>query len=238
MHSPFVFNFIQQVLRKKVEHPSISIIEKKRKEYLISKECISVEDLGAGSRTINHAKRSVRDIAKSSLKPTKYASLLYKLVQYYQPSSVIELGTSLGITTAYLSLPGKKVYSIEGSNAIASIAEKTFHELSIQNIELIKGNFDTCLPALLQQVQKVDMVYVDGNHRKEPTLRYFQMLLEGVHDESIFIFDDIHWSSEMELAWQEIQQHPAVTSTIDLFFIGIVFFRKDFLVKQHHTIRY
>ncbi len=238
MHSPFVFNFILQVLRKKVEHPSISIIEKKRKEYLQSTAWISVEDLGAGSRSINHTKRRVRDIAKSSLKPTKYASLLYKLVEYYQPNTVIELGTSLGITTAYLSLPGKKVYSIEGSNAIASIAEKTFRDLSIQNIELIKGNFDSCLPTLLQQVQKVDMVYVDGNHRKEPTLRYFKMLLEGVHDESIFIFDDIHWSSEMELAWQEIQQHPSVTSTIDLFFIGIVFFRKDFLVKQHHTIRY
>lgn len=238
MHSPFVFNFILQVLRKKVEHPSISIIEKKRKEYLQSTAWISVEDLGAGSRSINHTKRRVRDIAKSSLKPTKYASLLYKLVEYYQPNTVIELGTSLGITTAYLSLPGKKVYSIEGSNAIASIAEKTFRDLSIQNIELIKGNFDSCLPTLLQQVQKVDMVYVDGNHRKEPTLRYFKMLLEGVHDESIFIFDDIHWSSEMESAWQEIQQHPAVTSTIDLFFIGIVFFRKDFLVKQHHTIRY
>jgi predicted O-methyltransferase YrrM len=84
----------------------------------------------------------------------------------------------------------------------------------------------------------VDLLFVDGNHRKEATLEYFNIFLEKATPQSIFIFDDIHWSKEMEEAWKLIQQHNSVTLTIDLFFLGMVFFSKDFKVKQHFPIRF
>ena len=127
---------------------------------------------------------------------------------------------------------------MEGSKNVSAIAEENFKKLGLQNIKLIQGNFDDTLPDLLSQVQKVDLAYVDGNHRKAPTLQYFHQFLQKANDQSIFIFDDIYWSAEMEEAWKEIQQHPSVTLTIDLFFIGIVFFKKDFKVKQHFVIRF
>ncbi|HCF64382.1 MAG TPA: SAM-dependent methyltransferase, partial [Chitinophagaceae bacterium] len=132
----------------------------------------------------------------------------------------------------------KPVYTMEGAPAIAAVAQQTFQQLQLKNIRLIQGDFDYQLPELLKELDSVDFVYIDGNHRKAPTLDYFHQLLERIHDDSILIFDDIHWSAEMESAWSEICRHPQVTATSDLFFIGIVFFRKEFLVKQHYTIRY
>lgn len=238
IHSPFVFQFIQQVLNGKRVHPEFQSIEQLRKVYRNNSEVISVEDFGAGSRVLQSKSRKVSDIARSSLKPQRYAALFYRMIEYYHPQHIVELGTSLGITTSYLALTGKPVFTLEGAPAIANWAQHTFDTLQLKNVRLIQGDFNQRLPELLKKLDTVDWVYIDGNHRKKPTLDYFHQLLERIHDNSILIFDDIHWSKEMEQAWEEIYKHPAVTSSIDLFFIGIVFFRKEFLMKQHYTIRY
>lgn len=238
VHSPFVFQFVQQVLNGLEAHPAFLQIETLRKAYKKNKSIIEVEDFGAGSRVLKTRARPVCDIARSSLKPRKYAALFYRMIMYYQPAHLIELGTSLGITTSYMALAGKPVYTIEGSASVAALAQSTFDALQLNHVHLMQGDFNQRLPELLQTLDKVDWVYIDGNHRKVPTLEYFHQLLERVHDDTILIFDDIHWSAEMEEAWREICDHPAVTTTIDLFFIGIVFFKKEFLVKQHYSIRY
>jgi predicted O-methyltransferase YrrM len=103
---------------------------------------------------------------------------------------------------------------------------------------LLEGNFAKTLPLLNSKITNIDLVFVDGNHRKNATLEYFDFFLSKRTNNSIFIFDDIHWSVEMEEAWKLIQQHDSVTMTIDLFFIGLVLFRKDFKVKQHFSIRF
>ena len=199
-----------------------------------------MEDFGAGSGVIKSNRRVVKDIANSSLKSPKFARLLYRMVQYYQPENILELGTSFGITTAYLACgnEGAKVYTCEGAKQIASIAEKNFTQLNIKNITLVQGDFVTTLPPLFAELKTIDFAFVDGNHRKEPTLQYFQQLLAHSTNTTILVFDDIHWSLEMEAAWSAIQQHPAVTLTIDLFFIGIVCISKDVKVKQHFILRY
>lgn len=130
------------------------------------------------------------------------------------------------------------VYTCEGAGSIATIAQNTFDQLQLKNIQLIKGNFSKTLPLLFSKINKVELAFVDGNHRKEPTLHYFRQLLENSSHSATLIFDDIHWSIEMEAAWSEIQQDPAVTLTIDLFFIGLVFVNPEFKVKQHFTIRF
>ena len=239
VHSPFVFDFIKNVLNDKKNYECYHSIENLRKELLRDKRVIDVEDFGAGSLAVPNKEKKVSDIARSFLKPKKFAQLLFRIVQYYKPHNIVELGTSLGITTAYLGAnKTSEVYTLEGSKNTAAIAQENFQKPGLQNVKIIQGNFDDILPLLLSQLQKLDLAFIDGNHRKEPTLKYFQQLLQRSTGESIFIFDDIHWSAEMEEAWKEIQQHPSVTLTIDLFFIGLIFFKKDFKAKQHFMIRF
>jgi predicted O-methyltransferase YrrM len=165
---------------------------------------------------------------------------LFRMVQYYQPKTVLELGTSFGITTAYLAEGNKNatIFTCEGAKNIAQIAQQTFATLKLKNINITEGDFTTTLPPLLTAIKNIDFAFVDGNHRKAPTLNYFNQLLSVSHQSSILIFDDIHWSREMEEAWAQIQQQPTVTLTIDLFFIGIVIINHDIKVKQHFTIRF
>ena len=240
VHSPFVFDFIKNVLKDKKQYNCYSAIEAQRKDLLTDSRIIEVEDFGAGSSVIKSNQRVVKNIAASSLKPKKYAQLLYRMVQYYKPETIVELGTSFGITTSYLASGNNNstIYTCEGSTAIAAIAQRNFDILKLKNIELIQGNFNQTLQPLLSKVNKIDLAFVDGNHRKEPTLAYFSQLLNHSTNSSILIFDDIHWSAEMEAAWKEIQSHQAVTLTIDLFFIGIVFINNDFKVKQHFSVAY
>lgn len=240
VHSPFVFDFIKNVLTDKKRYDCYQPIEKLRKELLKDKTVIEVEDLGAGSLAVPGRQKKVSDITQSFVKSKQFAQLLFRIVQYYKPECIIELGTSLGVTTAYLACANKnaEVFTIEGSKNTAAVAKRNFHALGLENIKLVHGNFDDTLPGLLSHIERVDLAFIDGNHRKIPTLRYFQEFLQKSGHQSIFIFDDIHWSSEMEEAWKEIQEDSSVTLTIDLFFIGLVFFKKDFKAKQHFTIRF
>jgi predicted O-methyltransferase YrrM len=247
IHSPFVFDFITKVLNDKEEHADYENPERLRKKLLLDQTILTIEDHGAGSSTLTSKERSVSSIARNALKSKKYAQLLYRVVKYYQPKTIIELGTSLGITTSYLSLAKAdgNLFTLEGSKEIANVAKQNFKELGLYNqpgqqagIKLIEGNFDYTLPSILYHLSFVDLAFIDGNHRREPTVNYFHWLLEKANPRSIFIFDDIHWSSEMEQAWDAIKDHPAVRCSIDLFFIGIIFFRQEFKEKQHFTIRF
>lgn len=240
VHSPFVFSLIEDVLNKKADRPAYRPMENLRGQLLQSKAVVNVTDLGAGSLTGAGTQRKVSDIARHAAKPEKFGQLFYRLVQYFQPGSVLELGTSLGMSTAYMASakPDAKVYTIEGCPNITELAKTNFASLGLQNIQQFTGNFDDVLPKVLEQMQAPDFVYIDGNHRKEPTLDYFHQCAAKVQDHSVFIFDDIHWTPGMEEAWKEIQDDERVTLTIDLFFIGLVFFRKDFKIKQHFTIKY
>ena len=240
VHSPFVFDFIIHVLNDKKEKACYEKIESHRNKLLKNKAYIEVEDFGAGSSLTKSNRRRVDKIAASSLKSKKFAQLLHRIVQYYKPDQIIELGTSFGMTTAYLAEGNKSatVHTFEGSSAIAQIAQAHFESLSLGNIHSYQGDFDVLLPSFLEASSTIDLAFIDGNHREKPTLQYFKQLLAKSTDDTILIFDDIHWSAEMERAWAEIKAYPAVTLSIDLFFIGIVFVKKDFKVKQHFSIQF
>ncbi len=240
VHSPFVFDFIKFVLRDKRKFYCYTQIELLRDQLLHDETVITVEDFGAGSSVIKSNERKVSAIAASSLKPRKFAQLLFRIVNHYRPEVIVELGTSFGITSSYLASGNNqaKVFTCEGSRSIAAIAQQQFNWLGLQNTFLLQGDFTKTLPILLETLDKVDLAFIDGNHRKAPTLAYFEQLLTKVNHRSIFIFDDIHWSVEMEEAWAVIVQHPAVTLSIDLFFIGLVFFNPGFKEKQAFSIRF
>ncbi len=240
MHSPFVFDFILNVLNNKSNYQSIEEIELLRKELLRDKRVIEIEDFGAGSRINSSKKRSVDQIAKSALKSKRLANVLFRLVRYYQPQTIVELGTSLGITTAYFSKANSNasINTIEGSKQVAAIAEENFQKLNCTNIQLLQGNFDNLLPSVISQLSSINLAYIDGNHRYQPTINYFHQFLSKSNNQTILVFDDIHWSAEMQRAWEEIKSHPSVQYTIDIFFLGFVFFREEFKVKQNFSIRF
>ena len=240
VHSPFVYEFIEKVLNDKNQYEYYLPIESIRKELLQNNNSIEVEDFGAGSSVIKTKQRKISAIAASSLKPKKYAQLIFRIASYYQPKHIIELGTSLGITASYLSCacPKAIVASFEGANAVADIAEKNLKSIGSKNLQIHVGEFSKTLPEYLSKNSTIDLAFIDGNHRKIPTIEYFNQILQYSNDYTIMIFDDIHWSKEMEEAWETIKQNPSVTLSMDLFFIGLVFFRKEFKVKQHFSIRY
>ncbi len=240
IHSPFIFDFIQNVLNDEREFYAFIPIENLRQKLLKDNAVLEVQDLGAGSVIGKTNQRSIAKIASHTLKSRKFGRLLFRIVNYFSPSTIIELGTSLGVSTAYLASGNgaAKVYTVEGANSIADQAEKNFIGLNLYNTQLKRGNFDEILPGILNEVKIVDLAFIDGNHRLEPTLRYFEQLINKVDENSILIFDDIHWSMEMESAWDQIKKDPRVMATIDLFFVGLVFFRKDFKARQHFVIRF
>ncbi len=239
IHSPFLFRFITDILNDKNNYPEYEIVEQLRTELKQDKSIITVQDFGAGSVTDKSTQRSVASIANNAAKPKKFGQLLFRMVKSLQPSSILELGASLGITTSYLCLarPDAQVITLEGAKKIAAAARKNLRKLNISNYSLLEGNFDDTLSPAIAQLSSLDFAFIDGNHREEPTVRYFQHLLPHTHNDTVLVFDDIHWSREMEAAWAFIKKHPSVRCTVDLFFVGIVFFRKEFFEKQDFIIR-
>jgi Predicted O-methyltransferase len=240
VHSPFVFDFISKILNDENQYFDYAKVESLRKSLLRDKTVLTIEDYGAGSAASASNKRTIASVTKRAVKPKKFAQLLYRMVKNYQPRSIIEVGTSLGVTTSYFAManPGSNLITLEGSPEIARKARENLKDLQIENARIIEGNFDYTLPAVLYQMPTVDFAFVDGNHRREPTENYFNWLLAKSNSNSIFVFDDIHWSREMEQAWNNINNDFAVRCSIDLFFMGIVFFRQEFREKQHFTIRW
>ena len=246
VHSPFVFDLLTRVINQDGEYYAYEKLERQRQILLNNLSEIEVTDFGAGrsglqitTSVIKNKCRRISDIARHSLQPGRYAKLLFRLVNEFQPKQVLELGTSLGLTTLYQSLPvpHAQFITLEGCPNIAALAQEHFNKFDQKNIKIIVGNFDETLANALKEMPQIDYVFFDGNHRYEPTMRYFNQCMEHIHEGTVFIFDDIHWSQKMEQAWNEIKQDSRITITIDLFKIGIVFFRKG-QVKQDFILRY
>jgi predicted O-methyltransferase YrrM len=239
VHAPFLFNLLQEVVYQKSDNKEFVKIENIRKSLLKNHSTIIVRDLGAGSRAENGRQRKIANIAKYSSKPPKYTALIYRIIKYLKPQTILEIGTSFGISTMYMAQANAQanIVTLEGCPATAAIAQQNFDSLQMHNIKLIKGNFDETLPGYLNTNPILDFVFFDGNHRKEPTIRYFNQCIEKAHPDSVFVLDDIHWSEEMEAAWKLIQEDPRSQLCLDFYSFGIVFFKKE-VSKESFVIRF
>ncbi|MBC6109047.1 O-methyltransferase [Pedobacter fastidiosus] len=238
-HSPFVYQLADEVIYDFNDKSDYKNIELQRKKLFNDDSVITVTDLGAGSHLNKNRTKKISQIAKNALKSPRLAQLIYRLAKNTNPKTAIELGTCLGITTAYLSkaCPIAEIITIEGCPETAEVAKKNFADLNLNNIELHLGNFDLILPDLIAKQPTLDFVYIDGNHRKDATLNYFKWCLPKVTENSLLIFDDIYWSEGMKKAWGEIKNHPDVTLTVDLFWIGLVYFKKG-QAKEHFKLKF
>jgi len=238
IHSPFVFEFVNNILEDNRTYYAYSSVESLRKLLKHDKKVLNIQDFGAGSLTTKSNKRTVKSIASTSLSSPSSCKILFRIVNHFKPDTIIEVGTSLGISTLYhhFAALNARLITLEGSDEIAKYAERNFERLEATCIELIRGNFDKTLSIALNKITKLDYLFLDGNHLIAPTLSYFEKCLEFAHEDSIFVIDDIYWSKEMTEAWQKIKDHPKVTLSIDLFFMGLVFFRKEHKVKEHFQL--
>jgi len=236
VHSPFVYHLITQCFYDKTNYNVYKNIRNFKKELLKNKTIIKVTDLGAGSHIMNLKKRNVSSIAKNAGTTNKRAKLLYRLLNYFNFENILELGTSLGIGTHALHIANTKtnITTIEGCPNTSKFTTKNFNDSKLNNIHFITGNFNNEIKKLTSNTY--DFIFFDGNHEKKATIDYFETLLETAHNDSVFVFDDIHWSKDMTEAWEVIKKHPKTTVTINTFFWGFVFFRKE-QAKEHFNIR-
>jgi predicted O-methyltransferase YrrM len=239
LHSPFVFSIYNTCIKRQPVNYAFDDIELLRKQLKADGKVLLQKDFGAGSSLFSGKKRSVRELVYLHAKQARLQQIFYYLIKRFKYTHIIELGTSLGLTTAYLAKAAGesgKVFTIEGSDEIAKAAQANLISLSLPKAHVIVGTFEVALPQALSELGKVDLAYIDGNHQYQPTLDYFHQLLPHVHNTSVLIFDDIYWSTGMAKAWKEIKKHPDVTVTLDLFFVGLVFFRKE-QAKEHFRLR-
>lgn len=238
-HSPFVYDFIQSVLRNEEDMPQWKRIESARKQLKHSYRMLNVLDLGTSGRAHGMVSmRRVSSIVRTSCKSERMCRLLARMVQHYKCERIVEFGTSFGMSTSYMASACQqgKVYTVEGSPEVLQVATQVFEYAKLSNIETVNADFDYVMEHFAHKMEGVDFFFLDGNHAYEPTMRYFNFAKQYAGNNTIFVFDDIHWSSGMSRAWQEIINDAAVSVSIDLYNMGIVFFRKE-NAKQHFVLK-
>jgi len=247
VHSPFVFNLLTKcVYNKKAKQDSsgseqakqYQVLKNYRNSLLENRNTIAVTDFGAGSKVFKSNTRQINKIAKTAGISPKRAELLFRITNYFKPESVLEIGTSLGLATSALTLgnPKAKITTLEGCPNTMAIAKNQLQLFNFGNVECVTTEFNDFLQICNLKSEICNLIYFDGNHSKKATLEYFELLLPTIGNDTLWIFDDIHWSQDMEEAWEIIKNHPKVTVTIDTFQWGLVFFRRE-QPKEHFVIR-
>ncbi|MDD3078528.1 MAG: class I SAM-dependent methyltransferase [Paludibacter sp.] len=235
IHSPYMFRVVRYLFQDKYAYYCFDKIEKQRKRFLNNRQTVFIRDFGTGCDRYT----KISEIAARSVKKAKYGQLLFRLVNDLNPQIIVELGTSLGITTAYLASVNSKsrCYSFEGSPELVKIAGESFRELGVTNVEIIEGNIDSTLKSKLSELPAVDFIFIDANHSYSAVIEYFDLLIEKMSENAVIVVDDIYWSEDMQKAWAKIKCHNKVKSTIDIFEMGIIYLNPD-LNYKNYRVRY
>lgn len=235
VHSPFAYQLITEVFEEKTPYYIYKVLEKRRHTLENDNTTIYVTDFG----TRPSGNRKVSDIARRSVKAKRYGQLIFRIVNHFQPITAVELGTSLGITTAYIAkaMPDGTLHTFEGCDNLIKIANETAQLAQLKNIHFHQGDIDKTLEKTLKSLNRIDFAFLDANHTKEATIRYFELLAEKTTANSVFILDDIHLTKDMEEAWKQILNDRRVTVSFDFFTLGVIFFN-DELQKQNYIYNF
>ncbi len=238
-HSPFVFSLIEEVLEDDRHYYAFDHLDYLRDQLKKNDQVISVTDFGAGSRKLKSNQRKISDIAKTSLTGKRLSEFLFRLTLWSKPRTILELGTSLGLSAAYLAKGYKasRLITLEGCPNIAAAAKHNLEYLELENqVEIRVGEFANTLEESIEALGELDMVFIDGHHAEQPTLDYWEKVKPRLSSGALVIFDDIHWSHGMEAAWEAIKKDEGVYLSVDLFYKGIIQWKKKDLTAEHFTI--
>ena len=249
IHSPYLFELVRFILRDGNSYYCFADIERRRELLLGCPDEIEVVDYGSqGSPEGRKVTRRVCDIARTHLERPAVGQALFRIVNWVsrqekRPLSILELGTSFGITTAYLAAPDSRnrVVTMEGSREVLKVAQGVWRALKMENIEWMEGPIDDTLFNTRAHVgdgspslpESLDIAYLDANHTYEATKRYAACLLPKLTEKGILIIDDIHYSEAMERAWNELKADARVTTTMDLYHIGLLFVDPHYLKRNY-----
>jgi len=232
VHSPFAYYLCEEVFYNTSAFYEFEKLQAIRASLLQNQEAIPVIELGAGSQRLSEQQRKVSEITRHGISSSRQSELLFRLIQVLKLGNVIELGTSVGLTSLYLQAAGAETYTIEGNPHLTKFAKTLAEKKGYSDIHFCEGHFDKILPILREELKTINLLYIDGNHRYEATLRYVTDSLPYLTNDSVIILDDIYWSPEMTKAWKEICRLPQVTLALDLYHFGILFFKKEIMEKQ------
>lgn len=218
IHSPFIFTLLTQVIQKK---------NKKIFEHN--------ETLNKTKKLSDREKKYIWFASNTS----KYSQLVFRLIKNFKAKHIVEIGTSTGINTSYLAITDRenKIYTLEKNKKTSSKAINAFKTLGLNNIKLFDGNISDNLDIVTQEIKHIDFLHITDNDNSKQTYYYFEKCLKYIHNDSVFIFNDIHETKDNEKIWIKIKNNPKVKVSIDLFFIGIVFFKRE-LTKENFMIRF
>lgn len=238
IHSPFVYDFVTNVLRGP-DHTDYKQIERLKEDLKHDFSELHIIDPGAGSQSGAEKILSAAYIVNHTSVNSKFGRLIARLVDWLSPSTIIELGTGAAFSTMYMAVAADqcKIFSIEGCPEIAKLAERNITKLGLFNTEIITGSFTDLLPSLLPKIHHTLLVFIDGDHRGSHLINYFESILPFTNENSVFVFDDIRWSGSMEKAWKDIIKREEISVSIDLFRMGILFMKRN-IFKQHYVIRF
>jgi predicted O-methyltransferase YrrM len=240
VQSPFLYDFVTNVLDTNKKYYAFDKIENERHRLKHTSATIAFKDFGSGSSVLKGHNLKIAAIAKTALSDPGKCRILFQLVNHYNCAHILELGTSLGISSAYLASANHKasIITMEGDENIARTAAEVHNILGIKNTVIVTGSFKNNISNVLSNIPQIDLAFIDGHHEKSATLYYFEQIIKKCNPQSILVFDDIYWSEGMTQAWQEIIKHDLVTLSIDLFDIGIVFLKKDLSKQQVSYLPY
>ena len=238
IHPPFAFYLVRELIYERHPFYAFQKIDAARRMMLRNRQKVHVNSDGASSMT-GDDRKTIRRLVREGSLPPKYGQLLFRLIDHFNARRILELGTGTGMGTLYLAFPDRrsKVVTLESNPQLCEVSRQLFEATELKHVKVVEGKFQHNLPGVLADFDKLDFVFFDGDHRRESTLAYFEQCLDKIHNDSIFVFDDIHWSHDMEKAWEAIVEHPSVTLSMDLYRIGLVFFRRE-CIKQHYVVRY
>lgn len=236
VHSPFVFSLLTDCFYDTKPYDAYGRMRTYRQTLYANKDTIDVTDFGAGSRVFRTPTRQISAIARHAGISRARAEMLFRMSRYLDVVQVLEMGTSLGLGTQALALavPKAPITTLEGCPQTALAARHYLKEY--KNVSVIMGEFSQTISLWKPQPNGFKLVYFDGNHSEEATLSYVEMLLPQADEQTVWIFDDIHWSAQMSRAWQHIAALENVSVSIDLFRWGVVFFRPT-QTKEHFVLR-
>ncbi|MEZ4987489.1 MAG: class I SAM-dependent methyltransferase [Saprospiraceae bacterium] len=239
IHSPFLSKWVEAVFEDERGYYIFEEAERVRHYWEnVKHDVVFDDDSGAGSRAGQGRVRQVASMIQQSGVDRRTGQLLFKMALFATPSTILELGTNLGLSALYLRAAARNAtfISVEAHPEVARLAQKSFSLLRLPPPIIVNDTFQGALPRLLSQYPRLDLVWIDGDHRGGATVAYFEQLLPNLHEQSVVAIGDIHWSADMEAAWEHIRKHPDVTISLDLFSMGVLFFGKESQDVLHYAL--
>ena len=236
IHSPFVYDLITKCFYDKTPFSAYHNLKALRNELIYNQDLVKVKHYSEASKVFQSNHQKISTIVKGEGSSYKKQKQLYRITNYFKPKNVLELGTSVGLGSAAMAIASNNsiIKTVEVNKNISDIAKKVFKSYQLKNIQIDTSSFKDFFKK--SNYENLDLVYLDGTCDKESTIENFNSLLKYSHNESVFIINNIYWSKEMTEAWNIIKKQKEITVSIDTYYLGFLFFRKE-QPKQHFTIR-